>query len=84
MKSKILFKSEGGEFVAVYSDELKAVLPNSWDLDISRVSDVEYNRQTDTWEATRKDGVLLAKDKKRNTCVQKEIEELNKNLHELI
>ena len=83
MKSKILFKSEGGEFVAVYSDELKATLPNSWDLDISRISDVEYNRQTDTWEATRKDGVLLAKDKKRNACVQKEIEELNKNLHEL-
>ena len=80
MKSKILFKSEGGEFVAVYSDELKASVPKSWDLNISRISDVEYNKDRDVWVATRKDGVVIAEDKNRKECVRKEVESLNADL----
>ena len=80
MKSKIRFSSEGEEFVAVYSDELKATLPNSWDLKISRISDVEYDHDRDVWVATRKDGVVIAEDTNRSKCVQKEVFALNKNL----
>lgn len=80
MKSKIRFDSKGEGFVAVYSDELKSSLPKSWNFDISRISDVEYDKDRDVWVATRKDGVVIAEDKNREECVRKEVENLNANL----
>ena len=80
MKSKIRFNSEGNGFVAVYSDELKSSVPKSWDLDISRISDVEYDKTRDVWVATRKDGVVIAEDTNREECVRKEVESLNSDL----
>ena len=84
MKSKILFDGGGDEFVAVYSDELKSTLPKSWDLKISRISDVEYDHSRGVWIATRKDGVRLAEDTNRSKCVQKEVDELNSNLEDIM
>ena len=80
MRSKIRFNSEGNGFVAVYSDELKSSVPKSWDLDISRISDVEYDKNRDVWVATRKDGVVIAEDKNREECVRKEVDALNADL----
>ena len=80
MKSKLRFNAEGNGFVAVYSDELKASVPKSWDLEISRISDVEYDKAKDVWVATRKDGVVIAEDKNRKECVRKEVESLNADL----
>ena len=83
MKSKILFDNNGDEFVAVYSDELKSIVPKSWDLKISRISDVEYDHSRKVWVATRKDGAYLAEDKNRSKCVQKEVHMLNNNLKDI-
>ena len=80
MRSKIRFNPEGNGFVAVYSDELKSSIPKSWNFDISRISDVEYDKDRDVWVATRKDGVVIAEDKNRKECVRKEVEALNGNL----
>ena len=80
MRSKIRFSPEGEELVAVYSDELKSTLPDTWNLKISRISDVEYDHDRNVWVATRKDGVVIAEDKNRSKCVQKEVIALNKDL----
>jgi hypothetical protein len=80
LKSKLRFNAEGNGFVAVYSDELKASVPQNWDLDISRISDVEYDKSRDVWVATRKDGIVIAEDKNRKECVRKEVASLNADL----
>ena len=80
-KTKIRFAPDGG-FTAIYSDELSNL--GLGDLEITRISDVEYNHKRKLWIAKRKDtGEVLCESPSRDHCVKREVEILNTQLHTL-
>ena len=81
MKTKMVIDKDGN-FVAVYNDCIQH-LTEALDMRVSRVSDVVYDHSEKVWKAIRKDGKLLATDKNRKKCVEKEVDELNKDLTSL-
>lgn len=78
-KTKIRFAESGG-FTAVYSDILPKL--GLGDLEITRVSDVEYDHKRKLWIAKRKDtGEVLCESSSRDNCVKEEVRLLNTQLH---
>ena len=73
---------DGENLVGVYNDHIQPLI-ETLDMKVSRVSDVVYDHKDKLWHAVRKDGKLLATDKNRTRCVEKEVDELNKDLSSL-
>jgi hypothetical protein len=79
-KTKIRFAADGSGFTAVYSDVLPKL--GLGDLEITRISDVEYDHSRKLWIATRKDtGEVLCESASREQCVKEEVRILNSQLH---
>ena len=72
MPKKVRIFVENGEMKYLYSEngmDLRGIDDNH---QINRVSDVEYNHETKEWEATLKDGSLIASDTSRDAVLEKE------------
>ncbi len=78
----MIIDPSGESFVGVYNDHIQPLV-ETLDMQVSRVSDVVYDHKSREWQAIRKDGKLLATDKNRKKCVEKEVDELNKDLTSL-
>ena len=81
-RTKILFAGDGSGFTAIYSDLLTSL--GLGDLEISRISDVNYDHKKRLWIAKRKDtGEVLCESTSREQCVKEEVRILNTQLHSL-
>jgi hypothetical protein len=81
-KTKIRFAGDGSGFTAVYSDIIPKL--GLGDLQISRISDVDYDHSRRLWIAKRKDtGEVLCESISREHCVKEEVRILNSQLHSL-
>ena len=77
---KVLIKPNG-DIVSVYSDNIPASkLGKSY---ISRASSVEFNHDTDQWEAKLEDGTIIASGPLRNEVIRNEVAYFEKILHTL-
>lgn len=85
MKQRVIINKLTGEITMVYTDFAEKYLLNREDdIIVKRVSNIEFNNETKTWEAKDaiKDEVIISTNSKIETY-NKESEWANNNLNEL-
>lgn len=72
-KQKFIINKNTGEITTVYSDEIENILNDFTDLTVERVSDINFNNETQTWQVhDRKHGGLIIESKTKSKVYNSE------------